>query len=74
MARRQSHGIGYFAADMLRLPLKSGTVDVIIDKGSLEVLWVDAPSQWDPGEKVSRAAAEFKVHGCLLLQCAPHGC
>lgn len=32
--------------------LKDGSFDVVLDKGSLDALWSDGGSQWDPSETV----------------------
>lgn len=32
--------------------LKDSTFDVVLDKGSLDALWSDGGSQWDPSESV----------------------
>ena len=35
-------------ADMLQLPFANASFDVVLDKGALDVLVVDADSLWDP--------------------------
>ena len=35
-------------ADMLQLPFADASFDVVLDKGTLDVLVVDADSLWDP--------------------------
>ena len=35
-------------ADMLQLPFADASFDVVVDKGTLDVLVVDADSLWDP--------------------------
>ena len=35
-------------ADMLQLPFADASFDVVLDKGTLDVLVVDAESLWDP--------------------------
>ncbi|GAQ87323.1 S-adenosyl-L-methionine dependent methyltransferases [Klebsormidium nitens] len=64
-------GIRWQVADMLNLPFTDGQFDVVIEKGAMDVLFVDSDSHWDPSEPVvARVRAMLtSVHRVL----APHG-
>ena len=39
-------------ADMLSLPFGAGAFDAVIEKGTMDVLFVDNDSPWDPNPEV----------------------
>lgn len=39
-------------ADMLSLPFQADTFDAVIEKGTMDVLFVDNDSPWDPNPEV----------------------
>ena len=39
-------------ADMLSMPFPAGAFDAIIEKGTMDVLFVDNDSPWDPNPEV----------------------
>jgi len=39
-------------ADMLSLPFQAEAFDAVIEKGTMDVLFVDNDSPWDPNPKV----------------------
>lgn len=47
-------------ADMLSLPFPDGSFDVILEKGTMDVLFVDNDSPWNP-----RAEVVTRVHRML---------
>ncbi|KMT00506.1 hypothetical protein BVRB_9g218050 [Beta vulgaris subsp. vulgaris] len=54
-------------ADMLNLPFTDDTFDVVIEKGTMDVLFVDSGDPWNPkAETVSRALAMLEgIHRVL---------
>lgn len=41
-------------ADMLALPFDDGAFDVVLEKGTMDVLFVDSASAWDPQPAVKQ--------------------
>eukprot|EP01018_Ginkgo_biloba_P032051 Gb_17789 [translate_table: standard] len=61
------HGVKVVVSDMLNLPFESGSFDVIIEKGTMDVLLVDSGDPWNPNpETVSKVNAMLTgVHRVL---------
>lgn len=57
---KEKPGLKWRVADMLDLPFGDGTFDVVMEKGTMDVLFVDNDSPWDPDPAVCR-----KVHRML---------
>eukprot|EP00897_Mesotaenium_endlicherianum_P002568 jgi/Mesen1/2339/ME000155S01419 len=53
-------GITWQVADMLNLPHAEGSFDVVIEKGAMDVLYVDSESAWTPSQEV-----RARVHAML---------
>ena len=47
------HSLKWLAADMLALPFEDHAFDVVLEKGTLDVLFVDNDSVWEPRPEVS---------------------
>lgn len=45
-------GVKWLEADMLALPFADGSFDVVVEKGTMDVLFVDNESPWDPSPAV----------------------
>ncbi|KAG0486010.1 hypothetical protein HPP92_008105 [Vanilla planifolia] len=62
-------GIQVIQADMLELPFKSESFDLVIEKGTMDVLYVDSGDPWNPrSETVCRVMKMLKgVHKVLKL-------
>ena len=69
-ARQASKGdhIEWQVADMLCLPHRSGSQDVVIEKGALDVFLVDRGSPWDP---TPQAAARMRTALSQIHRCSP---
>lgn len=55
---------------MLNLPFSDGQFDVVIEKGAMDVLFVDSDSQWEPSEPVVARVRSMltSVHRVLAPQ------
>ena len=53
--------IEWQTGDMLNLPFRNDCLDVVIEKGALDVFLVDRGSPWDPAP-----AAAARMHTALL--------
>ena len=46
-------------ADMLSLPFQDGVFDAVIEKGTMDVLFVDNDSPWEPRPEVCERVARM---------------
>ena len=46
------HDLKWEVANMLALPFKDSSFDVVIEKGTMDVLFVDNDSPWQPNAEV----------------------
>lgn len=60
---------------MLELPFGAGAFDAVIEKGTMDVLFVDNDSPWEPRPevcaRVKRMLDETHRCACLLSSCCP---
>ena len=56
------HSLRWQVADMLALPFAAQSFDVVLEKGSMDVLFVDNDSPWQPKAEVCK-----RVH-CMLAE------
>ena len=56
------HSLKWQVADMLALPFAAQSFDVVLEKGSMDVLFVDNDSPWQPKAEVCQ-----RVH-CMLAE------
>ena len=54
-------GLKWEVADMLALPYEQSTFDVVLEKGTMDVLFVDNDSPWQPKPDVC-----MRVHQLLM--------
>ncbi|KAK9808887.1 hypothetical protein WJX72_005851 [[Myrmecia] bisecta] len=59
-------------ADMLDLPFADATFDVVLEKGTMDVLFVDNDSPWDPLPEVKQRVVQMLAETHRVL--SPHGC
>ncbi|XP_049934524.1 uncharacterized protein LOC116257009 isoform X2 [Nymphaea colorata] len=63
------NGIQVLEADMLHLPFSTESFDVVIDKGTMDVLFVDSGGPWNPSPStVDKVIAMLKCVHRLLRQ------
>lgn len=66
--------LAWHVADMLELPFDSASFDAVIEKGTMDVLFVDNDSPWSPPPKVCARVARMldETHRCNpLFLCFP---
>ena len=63
---RQGVHIEWQVGDMLSLPFCTDTLDVVLEKGALDVFLVDRGSPWDPAPAAAArmSTALFEIHRC----------
>lgn len=75
------HGLKWQVADMLDLPFEDSSFDVVLEKGTMDVLFVDNDSPWQPKPEVCGRVHQMlsQVHRSALdprrkIMCVPcHG-
>lgn len=62
-------GIAWEVADMLALPFQPGAFDAVIEKGTMDVLYVDNDSPWEPRPEVCARVKQMldETHRCVSL-------
>ena len=61
-------GIEWRQGDMLDLPFDSASFDAVIEKGTMDVLFVDNDSPWEPRPEVCARVKQMldETHRCIV--------